>query len=212
MFWICSCFFSFSSFWLRQRVSCNMIDIWRCLLIPYDDADSTLYCNSLLYSFCQWDQRLLFIRYPAGPIIPVEPQNGFYHTKCTNMEHHSLLPVPFWYTSCSILVHIVCKTILGFHWYYGTSWKCTKNDSRAALVCYGSKEMLSRKRHVSYCPPLQCRDTILSGTTISSKLPMSPICEGIKFASPMGLILIVWGECKRYLVFVFIWSRTQYGY
>ena len=108
-----------------------MIDIWRCLLIPYDDAYSTLYCNLLLYSFCRWHQRLLFIRYPAGPIIPVEPQNGFYHTKCTEMEHHSLL---------SILVHKVCKTISGFRWYYVTSWICEKNALRAAFLQQGDVE------------------------------------------------------------------------
>ena len=80
----------------------------------------------------------------------------------------------------------------------------TKDTLHSALVCYCNKEVLSWKIHVSHCSPLQCRGAILSGTTISSKQPLSPICKGMNCASPMGLILIVYRHCNWYAV------RTQW--
>ena len=36
-----------------------------------------------------------------------------------------MLPVPFLFILRSILVYLVCKIILVFHLYYGTSWSCS---------------------------------------------------------------------------------------
>ena len=75
---------------------------------------------------------------PAGPIIPVEPRNNS-RTKYTKME--SKMNQNGTGSRISILVSTfsMVKTILGFHWYHGTSWRSKLIEK------YGRTDVQDRK-------------------------------------------------------------------